>query len=105
MIPGVREEGRHVLTFAFTFPQMFTERNLEDLWSNAKKDPTMAVQIIMVLEDVAKKRPEIVGKLLPLLADHNDIVDYAKPSLMNVFKQVGVRSEVGGGTGCIPYGN
>ncbi|XP_046350461.2 uncharacterized protein LOC124131312 [Haliotis rufescens] len=74
-------------------PEMFTERNLEDLWSNAKKDPTMAVQIIMVLEDVAKKHPEIVGKLLPLLAVHNDIVDYAKPSLMNVFKQVGVRSE------------
>ncbi|XP_046574437.1 uncharacterized protein LOC124282474 [Haliotis rubra] len=74
-------------------PEVFTDKNLEDLWFDAKKDPTSAAQILMLFEDVAKQQPEKIGKLLPLLADSKDLVDYAKPCLMNVIKHVGVRSE------------
>ncbi|XP_067664704.1 uncharacterized protein [Haliotis asinina] len=74
-------------------PELFTEKNLKDLWKNAKKDPLYAPQTLILMENVAKKNPETVGKLLPLLQDDRGLVEHAIPTLMNVFKQVGLKSE------------
>ncbi|XP_048253789.1 uncharacterized protein LOC124131311 [Haliotis rufescens] len=72
-------------------PELFTEDNLAVLLADAKADVNKATTIIPVLEEVAKKHPGKLGDLLPQLME-DGYVEYAKPLLMNVLKQIGVRS-------------